>query len=153
MKSRQATEVQIAFERLQYLKAKMDLMNSTMNNLDGKIKADIFKSLGYRFEKETKTNGKQVTVAYYDGYKKSLNDIYKDEYISLCEKLESFYKAVSEINDERLKYVCELRYIEGIAWKEIAEKVQLGETTIYAFRSTLVEYLKKKDCTWCLKNT
>lgn len=143
-KERTVTEFQIITERLQYLTAKRFFVNGfqSMEDMD-----DIFSALGT--ERREFKDGK-VKYVYKDNSIHTATKTYMEQYKKLAKKLQDFYKAVDKLPDERTKFVCELRYVEGWTFKDIAKKLDVSLPTIYEYNFVIVDVMKDNNCEWAI---
>lgn len=141
-----ATEIQICFERLERLAGKILIVKELIRP---KMKSEMLLHLGYTAITDENETGKVKYELNSDGVP-SLTQQYFSEYKKCAEKIEKFYGVLNTFPTEKLKYICELRYVDGYAWNEIAKMLNDSLPTIYSMRSVIVNEFRKKDLEWVI---
>lgn len=145
MKSKTKTEIQIMQERLVYLAGKYQMTKSLYIS-DASV--GIYEALGAK--KIKKDDGKEV-LKFDDDSTKFISVTYRDEYVNVAKKLAEFYKALNKLPNEKAKRICELRFVDGYSFREIAKMVDESEQNLFIkYRPIIIDVLINNGCKWCL---
>lgn len=147
-RAKNATEIQILMERLQYLAGKILMTRSLLLPSE---KEEMCLALGLRKRVSTDEKGKEkITYSYTEESCRLISDIYKRQYIQCAKKLDRFYKTLDCLQSEEIRFVCELRFVDGYSWKEIRRRINRSEQTCLSYRRIIVDVFKKENCSWAL---
>lgn len=146
-RAKNTTEIQILMERVQYLAGKLIIANALGLPEE---KAKLFRRLGYKSEKFVRDGKEKIRFIANENATLTLDNQYLKQYKKCAEALDKFYKTVDLLQSEKLKYVAELRYVEGCSWKEISKKLGESDSICYTYRRIIDQTFKEKGLDWIL---
>ena len=143
------TEIKILTERLMYLAGNLKVAEGYY--ISEKAKKEILLHLGYDVQEYEKDGEKKERFICQKTGTNSLKLTYLQQYKECAKKLSEFYEVLDKMPNERLKFIAELRYVEGYAWKEIAKRIGESIQTIYGYRSVILKILRENNLEWVLR--
>jgi len=122
--------------------AEIDLLNEQMANVEPEFTKDLVTGSDTEFP-FTKHS---IKISGYDtqNYERRLlrlrNKINK-KYIELVEEKDKIMNFIYSIDDSRIRQILIYRYINGLSWKDIGERMKYGTSTIRLIHGNFMKRL------------